>query len=622
MSDRTDSKARLLLLFLVVTLLAGGMAFRLVYWQANQHEQISAMVAQDTAPELTVPARRGTIYDRTGTVALAETVDEYRISANLHDLTADERQRYGDELVDYLDLSGDAATQMRQALQSTAYYIVLATNVDADVAQEIFAAQNLGDLADLTLEDTPVRVYPQAGGAPNTSLAAQLLGFVNASGAGQYGLEQEYDSILSGKPEKVKVDPSRPGPLGWTVVDPGVPGQDIRTTIDATLQLQVEQEVFATWLADQAKAVSAVVMDPQTGAVLAEASYPSYDANNYQAVANQDQSLFMDPVISEQYEPGSVFKMFTASAALETKTTSLTTRLNDSGVLKLPGGQEVADADRKAKGMTSFEDIVAYSRNVGVTLAAFRLGKTVDAASKVLYHTWVEYGIGQKTGIDLAGEIAGSVTDPSQTPWAQIDLANRSFGQAVAVPPIQIMKAYSEMVNGGYSVTPYVAQLDKGNTAAASPSAAPSASATAAGPKRVISASLASSLTGLMEHVVTTVPSYHQATYIPGYYVGGKTGTAQIWDPTANGGKGDWMGDNTYNYSFYGWVGTSSPDLTVGVVIYQGRPTKVGQGVLDMPIESTDLFRRVATDSVNTLSIPANPNGPNPPSGKKAPSLG
>jgi cell division protein FtsI/penicillin-binding protein 2 len=613
MSDRTDSKARLLLLFLVVALMASGMAFRLVYWQVNRHEQITAMINQDTAPQLIIPAKRGTIYDRTGTVVLAETVDRYRVAANLHDLSANQRQRYGDELIDYLGLSGDAASAMRKSMQGNAYYVVLATNVDAGVAQEIFAAQNLGDLSALTLEVTPVRVYPQTGGAPHTSLAAQMLGFVNASGVGQYGLEQAYDSILAGEPERVQVDPSRPGPVGWKVIDPGKPGQDIRTTIDSTLQLQVEQEIFATWLADKAKAVSAVVMDPHTGAVLAEASYPSYDANEYQAVANQDQTRFIDPIISEQYEPGSVFKMFTASAALQTKTTSLTTRINDTGVLKLPGGLEVADADRRAKGMMTFADIIAWSRNVGVSQVAFRLGKSLDASSRTLYQTWQQYGIGQKTGIDLAGEVPGYAPDPSTTPWYQIDLANRSFGQAVAVPPIQIVKAYSEMVNGGQSVTPHVAQLDRGNA-----SASPSASSAG---KQVISQSLSSSLTGLMEHVVTAVPSYAQATYIPGYYVGGKTGTAQIWDQSLNGGKGDWMSD-IYNYSLYGWIGTSSPDLTVGVVIYQGTPTKVAQGVLDMPVQSTSLFRRVATDAVNAMGIPANPNGPKPPSGKKTPSLG
>jgi cell division protein FtsI/penicillin-binding protein 2 len=124
-----------------------------------------------------------------------------------------------------------------------------------------------------------------------------------------------------------------------------------------------------------------------------------------------------------------------------------------------------------------------------------------------------------------------------------------------------------------------------------------------------------------MQYVVTAVPSYAHATYIPGYYVGGKTGTAQIWDATLNKGKGGWM-ENIYDYSFYGWIGHNSPDLAVGVVIYQGTPTKVAQGVLDMPVQSTELFRRVATDAAVAEKIPPSADGPKPPSGKNPKSLG
>ena len=611
MLGRTDSKGRLLLLFMALVLLASGMTARLAYWQVNQRQQLTALADQTRVTHKSVPARRGTIYDRTGTIVLAQTVNHYRIVADLHSITDAERKRDTTALVDFLELSGDVEAAFRKAMTGTGYYVVLAVNVDAGLGKEIADAQANGAMGAMTLEPTPVRVYPQAGGAPHTSLAAQLLGFVNDNGKGQYGLEQQYDSLLAGKPQQLEIDPNKPGPTGIHIVDPGADGVDIRTTIDVGLQLQVEQEVFSTWAADKARTVSAIVMDPKTGAVLAEGSYPSYDANFYQLVANQDSGLFMDPIISEVYEPGSVFKMLTASAALQTKTTSLTTKINDSGILKLPGGQEVADADRKAMGWMTFADIVAWSRNVGVSQVAFRLGKTTNAAAANLYQTWRTYGIGQKTGIDLAGEVAGIVPDPAQTPWYQIDLANRSFGQGVAVPPIQIIKAYSEMANGGYQVTPHVADFTSvGNTAA---------SATPA--KRVISAGLSTSLVGLMQHVVTAVKSYDQATYIPGYFVGGKTGTAQIWDPSLDHGKGAWI-DNVYNYSFYGWLGHDKPDLTIGVVIYEGKPTKIGQGVLPLSVQSTELFRRVATDAAVTLKIPPNPDGPIAPSGKKAKSLG
>jgi cell division protein FtsI (penicillin-binding protein 3) len=611
MLGRTDSRGRILLLFLVLTILSGGMVMRLAYWQVNQRERLTTMAGGTSTMQETLPAKRGTIYDRTGTIVLAETIYRYRLVINLHGMAQDQRQRDTTALVDYLGLTGDPEAALRKAMTGNGYYVILASNIDPDVAGEIAQGQAVGALPTVTLEPTPVRVYPQAGGAPRTSLAAHVLGFVNAAGRGQYGLEQQYDALLAGRPEVIEVDPNRPGPAGTTVVDPGTPGEDIRTTIDVGLQLQVEQEVFSTWIADKAKTVAAIVMDPKSGAILAEASYPSYDANLFGQVAAQNPALFMDPIITQIYEPGSVFKMLTASAALQTKTTALTTKINDFGVMKLPGGQEIADANRKSMGWLTFADIVAWSRNVGASQVAFRLGKTVDSASATLYKTWQIYGIGQKTGIDLAGEVSGIVRDPASEPWSQIDLANASFGQGVAITPIQLMRAYSVMANGGTALTPHIAETSAVG-AASSPSAAS---------RQVISSGLSDSLTGLMTHVVTAVPSYAQSTYIPGYFVGGKTGTAQIWDPTLNNGKGDWMSD-IYDYSFYGWVGHSSPDLAIGAVIYQGKPTKVGQGVLAMPVQSTELFRRIATDAVTGLQIAPNKNGPAAPGGQKAKSLG
>src|SRR5664279_1709665 len=167
------------------------------------------------------------------------------------------------------------------------------------------------------------------------------------------------------------------------------------------------------------------------------------------------------------------------------------------------------------------------------------------------------------------------------------------------------------MANGGCRITPHVIDLQP------SPGAVQSVTPCT----QVITPSLSASLTGLMEHVVTAVKSYDQATFIPGYFVGGKTGTAQIWDPTLDRGQGGWIPD-VYNYSFYGWVGHDKPDLTIGVVIYRGLPTRVAQGVLPMSVQSTELFRRVATDAAVTLKIPPNPDGPLAPSGKKAKSLG
>ena len=607
MLGRTDSRPRLFSLLLVVVVASTGMAARLAYWQVGQRQTLSEMAARGSVTTATIPAQRGSIYDRTGMIVLARTIYQYRVIGDPHDLTAKQKERTARELIDYLSLGDEDAKKIRAALATSSYYVLLATEVDADTVQEMRKGQANGSLAGISFEQQAVRVYPQAGGAPHTSLASQLLGFVNAAGKGQYGIEQKYDAILAGKPEIVQIDPTVLGPDGTTIKEPGTPGRDVRTTIDASLQLQVEQEVFTAWIADKAKTVSAVVMDPKSGELLAEASYPSYDANAYSQVADQNPDLFMDPVVTRSYEPGSVFKMLTASAALETNTTQLATQLNDFGILKLPGGQEVADADRRSKGWRTFAYMVAWSRNVGVSQAAFRLGKTTAAASKVLYQTWQDYGIGQKTGIDVAGEVSGIARNPAVDPWAKIDLANASFGQGVAATPIQVARAYAAMVNGGNLVTPRVVLSDA--------KIGEAAAVTVTGP-RVVSSTTAASLTKLMGAVLTTVPTYDQRTYIRGYFVGGKTGTAQIWDPKLDGGAGGWK-VNDYNYSFYGWIGHSKPDLVVGIVIFEGTPTTIKQGVLDMPVQSYELFRRIATDAVTTERIPPNPNGPPAPGTRK-----
>jgi cell division protein FtsI/penicillin-binding protein 2 len=370
------------------------------------------------------------------------------------------------------------------------------------------------------------------------------------------------------------------------VLETGYPGQDLTLTIDATLQVAVEQELLATWIADRAKRVSAVVIDPYTGEVYAYASYPSYDANEYQAIAAEDPGRFIDPVVSTVYEPGSVFKMMTAAAALQDGVVTIKTKLKDTGTLKLDKGRaRVDDADHKAMGWMTFEDAIAYSRNVVLAKVGLKLGKTTAKASERLYREWLELGFGAATGIDVANEVPGIVNDPATRPWRQIDIANGAFGQGVAVTPIQLAQAFAAMVNGGILVQPRVVK-SVGETESMPISRG-----------RVLSAKLSTTLQELMNHVVTEVGFYRTRTLIPGFEVGGKTGTAQIWDSE----KGAWK-VNRFNYSFVGYIGRAPghPDLVVAVRIEEGTPTVVRLGHLEMPVMSFELFRRIAHNAINT----------------------
>jgi cell division protein FtsI/penicillin-binding protein 2 len=591
MLGRTDSRRRLLFLLVTFVVIGAALFARLAYWQVVKRDDLAQEAFAQTTMRQESPSRRGDIFDRSGVVVLATTVDRERLAAIPSELSPRRRAEVAEELVKLLGLDAEDAALLAERMMSDRKYVVLAHGVERATADRVRAFAASGRIEGILLESEPVRVYPHEGGGPDSTLAAHLLGFVNRDGIGQYGVEQYYQELLGGRPRVVHAQrdvAARAIPDTVVVEDEGTPGEDLRLTIDAGLQLAVEQEVLAAWAADQAKSVSALVMDPYTGEILAEATYPSYDANDYRAIAATEPSRFIDPVVSSVYEPGSVFKMLTAIAGLETKTVTTKTKIKDVGTLKLDKGRtHVDDADRRGMGWMTFEDAIAYSRNVVAAKVALQLGDTTAEASQILHETWLRLGFGVTTGVDVSGEVRGLVNDPAITKWQQIDLANGSFGQGVAVTPIQLATAFSAMVNGGTLVQPHVVKAI-GSRELDPPSRG-----------QVITPNLSRTLTGLMKHVVREVPFYRNRTLIKGYEVGGKTGTAQIWDVSARDGKGAWK-HNLFNYSFVGYIAREPgiPDLVVAVKIDEGTPTVARVGQLEMPVMSFELFRRIAHDAI------------------------
>ncbi len=597
MLGRTDSRRRLIFLLGVFALGSLVLIARLAYWQVVDRDRLAAQALAQTTVTLDTPSKRGDIFDRTGTVVLATTVQRERLVGAPSQLTPERRRATVIELTRILRLDVAAAADLRDTLSGSAKYVILRHGLERIVADQIRAAIAAKAVSGLSLEPEPERVYPQLGGGPGSTLAANLLGFVNRDGSGQYGVEQAYQSTLAGQPRILVADRDATGQASLdaaAVTQAGEPGADLTLTIDAGLQLRVEQELLAAWVADKAKRTSAVVMDPYTGEIYAEATYPSYDGNDYKAIAAKDPSRFIDPVVSSVYEPGSVFKMMTAAAALTNGTVTPMTKIKDVGTLHLDNGRtKIDDADRKAKGWMTFQDGIAYSRNVVAAKVALGLGTTTRESSAILYDMWLRLGYGQPTGIDVAGEVAGLVRDPGFKPWRQIDLANGAFGQGVAVTPIQLAMAYAALVNGGTLVQPHVVRSVGERDVVVTPRA-----------QDVIDPSLSPTMIHLMQHVITEVPFYRDRTLVPGYDVGGKTGTAQIWDPKANKGKGDWKRD-LFNYSFIGWIAREKgrPDLIVAIQIEEGTPTIAKVGQLEMPVMSFELFRRIATDAITTPDL-------------------
>ena len=582
------SNRRLIVVLAILLVFASASVMRLAYWQVVVQDRLAAVARSRLEVETVQEARRGSIYDRTGTVLLATTVYRDQLVAYPSLVPPDKRPTLAARLVTVLGLKGTAARDLTANVQAGAGYAVLDSELTPAQSDAVRAALADGTIAEVELIPRPQRVYPNPGGAPDTTLASQLLGFVNVDGEGQYGVEQRYQGLLAGR-DRVVVNRTitSGGEDPADVREPGTPGMDLRLTVDAGLQLQVEKELHAAWVADRAKSVSAIVMDVASGEIVAWATVPGYDANDYRAVAEADPARFVDPIVAHVYEPGSVMKAFVAAAAYQAKVLKPTTKINDSGTLKI-GPNRVDDADRKAMGSIPFRDVIAYSRNVGAARAARMLGKSVRGASIVLYRTWTKLGIGLQTGVDVTGEVTGMVDDPAIKTWAAIDLANRSFGQGVAVTLVQLARSFAAMVNGGYLVEPHVATA-VGDRAIERQE-----------PTRVLTASLSKSLVSLLKYVVTEVPWYATGTLIPGYLVGGKTGTAQIWDSKKN----DWV-DNVFNFTFVGFLGRTKPEYIIAVRLERSRPEVVKQGVLRQPITSNELFRRVALNVIQVLDLPS-----------------
>ena len=578
MLGRTDSRLRLVALGVGFAIFATLLGARLAYWQLGQTGELGRVAQSQVRNPAVAEVRRGDIVDRSGAV-LATTAYRDLLAAYPDLMTPQEREQNARLLTQILELDSERATQLKDDLASGVPYVVVQQRLTEEQSAAVRAALDGGQLYQLALEPYPVRFYPSSGGSPNTTLASQLLGFVSDDGQGRYGVEQAGDELLASS-GTATADAANGAPLPVT-------GADIQLTIDASLQLRLEKELYAAWVADRAQRVTGLVMDPYTGAILAWGSVPGYDANSYADVARREPDLFSDPVVSQIYEPGSVLKMFTAAAALESGVVDLDTPIEDDRALVL-NGAIVRNSDRRSMGAISFRDAIAHSRNVATGKVAMMLGDTTDYASAVLYDMWQRLGLGQPTGVELDGELGGIVADPAETPWQPIDLVNRAFGQGVAVTPMQLAAAFAAMVNGGQLVRPHV-------YAASTPAATTDV-------PQVISPELSATLRELMVHVVDAGLNYAAETRIDGYVVGGKTGTAQIWDNKA----GAWL-EQIYNHTFVGFVGAERPEAIILVRVHDTEPRIKKRWGMSLEMTSNELFRRVALDTISVLDLPPLP---------------
>jgi cell division protein FtsI/penicillin-binding protein 2 len=609
---RTDRTGRGLVIGIALVIAGVLCIGRLAQWQLVDRDRLLEVAGSRLSLSQSAEPLRGTIMDRTGSVVLAATVMRYQLVAETNALTDAERSAIESTLLEVLALDDIDATRLRAGLAARRAWSLLLPALDEPAAEAVRAASSAGLLPGISLREVRTRLYPQPGGASESSLASHVLGFVNGAGVGQYGIEEYYNDQLGGSAQVTRLERGGDGIERPVIVSEARDGVDLQLSIDAGLQTLVEQEAAAAGVANQAESVSVVIMDPYSGDILSSASWPSYDANRYGVVAARDPSRFIDPAISSVYEPGSVMKAITSVAGLESGLYSPSSVIGDQSVLKLDRGvNEVRNADRRSKGQMTLAAAFAWSRNIVFSKIALSLGESTSEASRSLYGTWLKFGFGGKTGIDLASESQGLVNSPDQKRWSELDLANASFGQGVGTTLMQLATAYSAMLNGGVLVRPRVVQAVNGVEQ-------PIITRGRATTPRV-SSQIVEMSTGLTK----LVPIYYRLANIPNYASGGKSGTAQIWlNKELNGGKAGWD-KRHYNFSYVGWIGETTPEYVIAVSLRRVPPLVNRVGVILNNIESYELFRRVAEDlTVLFKMAPAAPSsgrGMTSPAHRRAP---
>jgi len=556
-APREPSYRLRVLALLTVALLAAGIIWaRLAYWQVVEHKRLAADALTQYSKVVELPATRGMIYDRNGqALAINETV--YSIVIAPDQVRASQREHVAAALS---AATGKPLPAMQALVSSRSQFAYVARRQPKEVADRLKAL----NLAGVGLEPESQRSY-LPGGDPNTTLAANLLGFVNNDGAGQYGVEAFYQPLLAGRNGSVSSYQDLTGHeiiVGGETRHDAVNGADLQLTIDADIQHSAEQALAAGVALNKAESGSVLVMDPHTGAIIAWADYPTYNANNF---GQTPVDRFIDPIASHLYEPGSTMKVVTLSGAIENHAITPTMTIQDPGHVSL-GGVTLYDWDRANRGTVTYTKVLESSLNVGA-VKAMQLEGT-DA----FYRNLVSFGFARPSGIDVAAESAEPLR--AQPDYRLSELATTSYGQGVDVNMVQMLAALNVVPNAGKWVQPHVVERVGGRPTQLS----------LAPPQQVISPATAAQMNEMMKSVVQN-GSGHEAR-ISGFEKdeGGKTGTSQM--PV----NGQYTQDVWSSY--VGYLPASNPRFTMLVVVR--KPHNANWIANDGYIVAAPIWRQIA----------------------------
>ncbi len=444
--------------------------------QAEQFYEMTGLLA----PE------RGSIYftDRDGNQVPAAITKEYPIiAANPKEIAKAEKTEQASVfgVADTLaSITGRNADELKNLLgDGTSTYVPILRKASEGQVE----ALGKETLPGVMVGNESLRYYPLG------SIASQLLGFVSSDAKnpeGKYGLELFYNNILAGKPGDTQGDK----------VTPGEKGGDLHLTIDANIQNHAEDAMNKLVQDYKGTGGQVIVAEPKTGKILAMAGTPAFDPNSYSESSIKN---FMNPSVQGVYEPGSIFKVITMASALDAGKVTPDTTYVDTGSITV-NGKVIKNWDLKAHGKMTMTEVIQNSLNTGAAFAEKQLGD--DA----FYNYLVKFGFKEKTGVDLPGEVTGSLA-PLEKNKREINFATASFGQGISTTPIRLLEAVSAIANGGVMVKPYV-----------------NAGLPSSEVRRVVSAESARQAVQMMVAAVDKATIAH----INGYTVAGKTGTAQV----------------------------------------------------------------------------------------------
>lgn len=546
------------LVALVVALIAAGsgLTFRLAFYQIVDHSQLIAAAASERSGTSSIPEIRGVIYDDAGN-PLAVDEEVYDVYASPNQIAQPVAEAHILAKILHVPPGPLGSTLSRRIT-----YVKIAGHVGQAVADRI---QKKG-LIGITLQPSPNRVYPEG------NLAAQVIGFVESGGVGQYGLEQQYDPWLSGaastssllRVSKIEGDSSKIDRSALRDQGPGT-GASLYLSVDTYVQDVAEQDLIGTIRRSGAVSGTVIIANPRSGRVLAMANYPSFNPNRYSA---SPVSRWKNAAISNTYEPGSTFKIVTMAGGLSERVITPRTRIYDPGYHSYPPCITVHNWDYPTvNGPETMTQVLQHSANVGAAFVANRLG------SHRFYRYVQAFGVGAPTGVDLQGEATGFVPLPGGrgSNWSCGNLYANSYGQSLTVTPLQLITAVNAVANGGWLMRPeVVARIEyHGVSVYRRPHKI----------RRVINSTTATTLTRMLVQSAIGPPGQFgeaSCALVPGYQVAAKTGTANIAD--ARGG-GYLHGSGSTIASTVGYAPADRPRFSVLAVIRQPRSSPFGSEI-------------------------------------------